>query len=306
MNEFWRYLAAHHGVFTRAQAREFGLSDRQITDRRCKGLFTPIAPRVYRLSTAPATWEAQARGEALSARGLVSATAALRTWAVDGQSRQDAIHILVHHNRYPRSSQATLHRTRAFDMIPGYLHNGIPVTSASQAVLDAAALVDPEAMESIIDAVVRQKLATVGEMLTAIEQLGSSGRKGLGTLRAQLLAREPGARVPDSKFNRLVAQLLVGAGLPEPVFEYEVRHRGRFVGRADLAYPEAQILIELDSAQWHHNHWAFVADPRRKNRLTLAGYQVLSFTWDDYVKQRAQLIATVYTALNQRLEQLGT
>ena len=39
--------------------------------------------------------------------------------------------------------------------------------------------------------------------------------------------------------------------LPMPVFQYEVRHDGRFVARVDAAYPEQRIAIEYDSYEYH-------------------------------------------------------
>ena len=184
--------------------------------------------------------------------------------------------------------------------------NGIPVARPARSVIDAAAELNADELDTVIDAVIRQRLVTIDELVAMVDRVGSQGRKGLGRLRKLLQERDPSTRVPDSRFNRLVGQLLVAAGLPDPEYEFEVRSGARLVGRADLAYPEAQLLIELDSARWHHNRAAFLADPRRKNELMLAGYQVLSFTWDDYASRADQVAAIVGAALSKRFEQKST
>ena len=88
--------------------------------------------------------------------------------------------------------------------------------------------------------------------------------------------------------------LLLDAGLPEPRYEYQVLDAaGAFIARVDLAYPERKVAIELDSVRWHLNRSSFEADPRRKNKLILAGWTVLTFTWSDYVDTPNALVRTV-------------
>ncbi len=58
------------------------------------------------------------------------------------------------------------------------------------------------------------------------------------------------------------------------------------------------MSIELDSARWHDNRESFVEDRRRRNEITLAGWNVLNFTWDDYANRPETLRATVTRALD--------
>ena len=61
------------------------------------------------------------------------------------------------------------------------------------------------------------------------------------------------------------------------------------------------MAIELDSVRFHLNRKSFVADPRRRNRLTLAGWTVLSFTWDDYINHPGALCDDVAVACSSKL-----
>ena len=95
----------------------------------------------------------------------------------------------------------------------------------------------------------------------------------------------------------MVEELLVDAGLARPRLEYRIHGAdGRFLAQVDLAYPARRVAIELDSVRHHLNRESFVADARRRNRVTLAGWTVLSFTWDDYTNRPASLCDAVTAA----------
>ncbi len=97
----------------------------------------------------------------------------------------------------------------------------------------------------------------------------------------------------------MVGSLLRLGGLATPVFEYEVRDDdGTFVAQIDLAYPEHRVAIELDSIAWHLNRASFQRDRDRVNRLSVRGWTVLSFTWEDYVRRPRNLVSIVRRALD--------
>ena len=58
-----------------------------------------------------------------------------------------------------------------------------------------------------------------------------------------------------------------------------------------------ELIVELDSVRFHHNIESFVNDRRRSNRLTAAGWTVLSFTWRDFVDDPRSLVALVKSQL---------
>lgn len=292
------FLAENHGVLSRAEARRFGLSPDQITHRLRTGRWLAAGPNAYRLASAPDTWHARARAAALSCRGLVSHTSALRVWGVDGWTDHRRLHVTVAAGRRLERHGVTIFRSTAIERAGHRIVDGIPVTGVERSVLDAAAIA-PERIDQTIDAVLRQRLATLTSLVDEVERAGIRGRAGAGRLRRLLAERDPSRRTPDSRFNRLVAELLVDAGLPTPVFEHEVRV-GRRIARVDLAYPQMGLAIELDSARWHQDRRSFTADPRRKNRLLLAGWSVLSFTWADYAESPEYLVGAVSAALATR------
>ncbi len=303
MHDLNRYLAAHHGVLTRSKALSAGMTEDQIRRVVRSGEWVRVHAGVYRVASAPESWRSRARSAALSGRGLTSHSAALRVWGVDGYERYDIVHITSPSQRFARSLKAgryptRLHRSDRFDLADGRMIDGIPVTGIARSVFDSAALVDDAGLDCIVDAVLRQRLCRLEDLLATVDAHGTRGRAGAGRLKRLLLERHE-ERIPDSRFNRMVGRLLVDAGLEPPIYEHEVDVNGRRL-RVDLAYPDHGLTIECDSARWHHNRRSFELDPKRRNLLVAAGFRVLSFTWHDYAGDPEGLVAAVRGGLRDK------
>ncbi len=304
MGDLARYLADHHGVVTRSQAVEFGVTPNRIRGLVRRGEWIRVHAGVYRAASAPDTWRSRARAGALSGRGLVSHQAALRIWSVDGCDRHDTLHVTTPSQRAGRSLASgghpiRLHRSNRFDLADGRFIDGIPVTGIARSVFDTSAVVGDADLDCIIDAVLRQRLCRLDDLVATVDAHGTNGRAGAGRLKRLLDLRRPEQRIPDSRFNRLVGRLLARAGVTEPEYEYEVRVGGRRL-RVDLAYPNHGLAIECDSARWHHDRRSFEADSRRRNLLLAAGFRVLSFTWSDYAGDPEGLAAMVRAGLREK------
>lgn len=89
------------------------------------------------------------------------------------------------------------------------------------------------------------------------------------------------------------------AGLPRPLVQVDLRDReGAFVGRADLYYASARLVIEYDGVN-HRDR--LIEDNRRQNRLMNAGYRLLRFTAAD----RAQRPDTIAALVRATLATMG-
>ena len=64
--------------------------------------------------------------------------------------------------------------------------------------------------------------------------------------------------------------LLHEAGLPGTGVQHVVIDGGRFLARADLAWPEKKVIVEFDG-DVHRERAVFVNDLRRQNDLIAAG-----------------------------------
>jgi very-short-patch-repair endonuclease len=94
--------------------------------------------------------------------------------------------------------------------------------------------------------------------------------------------------------------LILEAGLPLPELQHVITDAsGAFLGRVDLAWPAAKVLVEFDG-NVHRERRVFVSDVRRQNGLVLAGWTVLRFTSADVVGRPEWVIATICAALAAR------
>lgn len=302
MQALTAHLRAHHGVISRSEAESLGLTRSQIDQRLRNGRWERVAPSVFRVAGAPPTWLGDARAAALSVDGLVSHRAAARIWRLDGFQRA-RIELTTAVARGPRVAvRAVMHRSTQMHLAGLVERRSVPVTGIARTVLDLGGVVPFPKLEQAVDAALRLELLTWQDLRHALVVHSRRGRNGCGALRALLEERFGDSAVPDSRWNRMVGQLLVAAGLPEPEFEFEIRtSTGRFVARVDLAYPDAGLAIECDSLRYHLHRRAFESDRRRSNAVQNLGWRVLSFTWTDYASRPDDLVATVRTALRRIL-----
>ena len=81
-------------------------------------------------------------------------------------------------------------------------------------------------------------------------------------------------------------------GLPAPLTQQSVG--GRTV---DFLWPEARLVVEVDSWDAHGTRSAFQNDRTASNGLQLAGYVVLRFTDVDLIRDPARVARLIRRAL---------
>ncbi|MBB3036519.1 endonuclease domain-containing protein [Hoyosella altamirensis] len=99
------------------------------------------------------------------------------------------------------------------------------------------------------------------------------GYKGIRKLRRVIVLSDAGAESPRETQLRL---LVLGAGLPRPVAQYVVRDRaGRFIGRADLAWPQWKVALEYEGAHHFTDPVQARRDALRANAYMQAGWRTI-------------------------------
>ena len=148
--------------------------------------------------------------------------------------------------------------------------DGLPVTSGPQTWLDLAAVLPPEELVAVGDALYRRRhldAATVAERLER-----ASGTRGVALARrlAPLLTPLAASR-PES----LSRYWLIDAGLPLPQPQIPVHDRwGRVVAHGDLGYEEWKVLIEYEGRQ-HADPRQFGLDVDRYSLMAADGWLVV-------------------------------
>jgi very-short-patch-repair endonuclease len=89
--------------------------------------------------------------------------------------------------------------------------------------------------------------------------------------------------------------LLKSAGITGWVANYPI---GAYV--ADFAFPEHEVVIEVDGFAFHSDPVAFRKDRARQNQIALLGWTVLRFTWFDLTEQPERVIAEIRRVTSAR------
>lgn len=292
-----RLAARQYGLYTTDQALAAGLTSSALCRRQESGRVQRLEPEVYRAAGAPETWHQRLLIACLTEDAVASHRAAAALFALDGFPPRIVEVVTPRWKRRPNPS-VRVHESTDLREAHRTQRCGIPVTTIERTLIDLGAVVPRIKVEQAFDEALRQGLTTPEAVRDRFLQLARRGRRGVGVLRP-LLERRLGTSGPrPGEFERRVGRLLVNAGVPEPVFEHIIRTLGgAFVARVDLAYPPLRLAIECDSDRWHSGRARRQADLDRQNRLVLAGWTILRFTWDDLIDQPHLIVAQVRSAL---------
>ena len=274
-------FAAQHGVVSRRQLIATGVKEGVIAGRLRSGAWIAVDRGVYRARVAPMSHDQGLMAAILGIAGpaVVSHQSAAHLW--DLLRREPEVpHVTTSTGRW-RSKPYHVHRS--MDLLDEHVTTvrRVPVTTPARTVVDLGASA-PRLAVGAFNQVLRDRLATLGEFEGLLEDIGRQGRAGVGVIRKVVEERAEwmGANesVLEDEFRRIVDQAL----LPVPASQYEVRDdRGAFIGRADFAYPDRRLVIELDGYRYHSDPEAFARDRKRQNQLLMAGYRVLRYTARD-------------------------
>jgi hypothetical protein len=294
-----------HGVISRRQALDVGLSSRQIERLVRSGEWQRVDRGVYRHALVRRSWRADLVAACLISGGLASHRAAAALHGVHGIA-QGVREIIVPRGWTREVPWLTVHESKQFALAEPLEIDGIPCTDLGRTVLDLGAVVDERRLDQAIDALVREKRIDLRTLATVWKVHSRRGRDGCGKLREALERRMGEGGIPRSQWSRDAADLLVAHQLPKPAFEYPVLSaNGGFLGEVDLAYPEAKLAIELDSIRWHLSRVDFEDDAVRRNRMIVIGWQVLNFTYSEFRDHPTRVVQTVRDALRLRNPRSG-
>ena len=106
----------------------------------------------------------------------------------------------------------------------------------------------------------------------------------------------PGSIETLSPLEEMVIALCDRHGIPRPLVNAAVQGR-----RRDFVWREARLVVEADSYTWHRSPSALNDDRERDAELTLNGYTVLRFSYEQVAKRPRYVVATLRRALTRRL-----
>ena len=146
-----------HGVLTRRQAREAGMTVRMIDIRLASGAWIGLARGVYALAAHPATWRRQLKAAELSVPGAaVSHRAAAALHGLEG-FRPGRIELTAAPTSSGRSPLAVVHRRAS---VPATSIDGIAVVRLPRVLVDLAGQLPVARWSAVVDdAVVNRRVS---------------------------------------------------------------------------------------------------------------------------------------------------
>lgn len=172
---------------------------------------------------------------------------------------------------------------------------GFRTTTPLRTVRDLGSQSDLIESVVAIDMALRAGLVALPELIDHVAT--HSGDKGVNRLRRATSLADGRSESPME--SRVRIELIKGR-LPRPEVQPDLYDgSGRFVGRADLYYPDRRLAIEYDGEN-HRDR--LVSDLRRQNALLSAGYFLLRFSAAD-LRMPASVVSQVRAA-RARLEKV--
>lgn len=300
-------MATQNSLITRTQALRCGLSAAAIQRRVRTGELTSTEAGVYALAGVPWTWERHLAVVILSTRGsLASHRSAAVLHGVDlGVRRRVPLELSVSRHSLPRHDFSFTrqhgHRVKIHESLdlhqahPVYI-NGVATTPIARLAVDLGSVIDFDSYRRAIGQLRRERRIDWPTLEATYRTYSARGRNGCGSLRDLLDLHYGQVGAPSEVVEIRCADLLVKAGLPEPVHQFHVLRPDGRTAILDLAYPELRVGIETEG-KIHDDGLVRQADHQRRNNLLLAGWTMLHFTWEDVAHRPDYVVDLVRATL---------
>lgn len=285
------------GLLTTADLNRCGITRTGITRRVKSGVLHRIRLGVYRYAGTPRFADQRLVEEAFAvdATAAVSHDTAAHLWGLVSKE-PTRIHVVVRRWRREIRTSAVVHESLDFVPRDRVLHNGIPVTDPVRTVVDLGAT-SKWLVESALSRGIRSELFTIQQVNDFVRRVARRGRRGVGVIRP-LLEHYGDMGSTESVLEDRFWHLLKSRPLPLPLAQFDVVDgNGQFVCRADFAYPDRHLLIELDGRSYHADPAAFQSDRDKQNRTQALGWTTLRFTWFDVTQRPDFTAATIHRTL---------
>jgi hypothetical protein len=290
--------ALEYGLFSRRQAREAGHSPEDIDRLVRRGRWRRCGRGVLRVAD-----RADQPGDPIllavlraGPSAVVSGRAAAMVWEWDLLRPHQVVEIIV---PQAHGGAGTECRNGKIIRVNGVRRAGLgademttvgvlPITTPLRTAGDL--LVDRPLLEAVVsvDSALRRGEVTVDAVRRALASRNRVADRRRVDATVDLL--DPGSgSMPESVARILFAD----SDLPMPRTQYVVIHGGRFLGRADFAWPEVWLIVEIDGFAYHSAPDDFQHDHDRFNEFTKAGWRYLRFTAADVTDRPEYVLSTI-------------
>ncbi len=280
--------ATQHGLITRGQALQLGLSRSAIQHRRSRGRWHVVIPGVYRVAGALDTPRLRALAAVLASgeSAVISHRSAAALHELPGFSLEP---LTVSVRRDGRRALAGVIQEQSLELRRDHcgVVDGIPCTTVARTIFDLCGALGARRAERALDTALARKLVTLPALWRVLDELAEHGRAGTVLMRSLLTEREPEYVPPESELEALLITLLERHGLASPERQVDLGDDDGWIGRVDFLFRGARLVVEVDGAEFHDGLLDRRHDTERDARLVAAGWTVLRFRWGDIINRPA-------------------
>jgi hypothetical protein len=273
-----RLASRAHGIVTRAELLDAGVSDGEIEHRIRTGALIRQHRGVYRVGHRAPSTEATYLA-AVRACGVGAVLSGLAAAHLHGliKGRAPEPEVTAPNDRRVEGLRTT--RARRGPIETTRVH-GIPVTTVARTLVDIAGrLFEDELARACHEAGVRYR-TTPRQVQAVLERRPRS--PGARTLW-RIMAGD--VKVSLSGLEKRFLQVLREAGLPLPI-----TNRRAGVRRVDCRWPEHALTVELDSYRFHNTRYAWEQDRRREREAHSRGDEFRRYTHDDVFERPGPML----------------
>ncbi len=285
----------HHGLLRLGDLLALGYHPRHVRRLVLAGLVHQLHPGVYAVGHRAISRHAQFLAAVWWAGDDAAIShetgAAFYTWVPD---ELPDIHVSVPHARVRSKPGVVVHRVRRLDHHDVVVHDGLPVTDRIRTLVDLADHLSYEELRAVAD-----ELPYLPKAALARKAAGLPGRRGAARLQQLIISEDADARFA---MERRCVRYFAAHGVPEP--QRNVRVHGLF--RVDCWYPDALLVLELDSRAHHTRRRELEADRLRDRALDREGVHTVRLVWRDLDPADPQAAHDVLQQLRVRQRATGS
>jgi very-short-patch-repair endonuclease len=280
-----------HRILSIRALQTLGMSMSAVSRRTSEGRLTRLHHEVYLVGPPPPSRHGRwlAAVIALGDRAVLSHRSAACLWEI---ADRDPTRVDVTVSGTKRASRIgiSLHSTRSFHPDDVAAIDGIPATSIERTLIDLAEVARPLDVRRAYERAEQRQLIDHRKLRELAAR--SNGRRGLKLLLPLLQYDPTAAAEAWSELERLFHDLMHSSGLPPCQRNVEVEG---FV--VDAYWPEARLVVELQSFEHHARRFQFDEDHLKRARLMAARHRVLPVTHHQVTEGADELVATIAALL---------
>ncbi|MEA2221266.1 MAG: hypothetical protein QOJ35_3892 [Solirubrobacteraceae bacterium] len=290
-----RLAADQHGVVALDQLRALGLSAPAVRHRVAVGLLHRVHAGVYAVGHPLLTGDGRYMAAVLACGpgAALSHRSAADKLGLRPSSRA-SIDVTSPRRAGRRRAGIDAHTSSTLLARDVFTVDAIRCTSVARTLLDLAADGPRRIAERAFDQADVLGILDAREIREVLQRAG--GQPGAGVLRAILAGHAPASTLTRNALEERFLAICDAAGLSRPQVNAWLALEPTGY-EADFLWREQRLIAEVDGRAAHSTRRAFEHDRRRDQRLMLAGWQVVRFTWRQVVHEPATVTATMRALL---------